>query len=102
MSLSGPKILVFSSHSPANSQPILDCSIPNFKFKYENSENIKRDRVSTVIFNLHQIKRGAFFMGHPVCQFFIYFLLRASFRRLRSELLNPKFGSQRSSVSKKP
>ena len=55
----GPKILDFGSHCSANFQPILDCFIPNFKFKYEDSENIKADRVSTVDFNLHQIKRRA-------------------------------------------
>ena len=32
--------------------------------KYEDSESIKADRVSTVVFNLHQIKRQSFF-GHP-------------------------------------
>ena len=62
----GPKILAFGSHCSANFQPILDCFIPNFKLKYEDSENIKADRVSTVVFNLHQIKRRALFLGHPV------------------------------------
>ena len=38
----------------------------NFKLKYEDSENIKADRVNTVVFSLHQIKHGAFFLGHPV------------------------------------
>ena len=60
-SSAGPKILAFGSHCSVNFQPILDCFIPNFKLKYENSENIKADRVSTVIFNLSQIKRRAFF-----------------------------------------
>ena len=41
------------SHCLANFQPILDCSIPNFKMKYEDSENIKADCVSTVVVNLH-------------------------------------------------
>ena len=36
----GPKILAFGSHCLANFQPILDCFIPNFKLKYEDSENI--------------------------------------------------------------
>ena len=35
----------------------------NFKSKYEDSENIKADRVNTVVFNLHKIKRRTFFMG---------------------------------------
>ena len=33
---------------------------------YEDSENIKAGCVSTVVFNLHQIKRRAFFLEHPV------------------------------------
>ena len=32
---------------------ILECFISNFKLKYEDSENIKADRVNIVIFNLH-------------------------------------------------
>ena len=60
------KILAFDSHCSANFQPILDCFIPNVKLKYEDLENIKADLVSTVVFNLYQIKRRAFFLGHPV------------------------------------
>ena len=60
-----PEILVFVSHCLANFQPILDCFIPNVKLKYEDSKNIKADRVNTVVFNLHQIKRWTFFLGHP-------------------------------------
>ena len=56
-----PKILAFGGHCSANFQPMLDCFIPNFKLTYEDSQNIKADRVSTVLFNLHQIKRRAFF-----------------------------------------
>ena len=63
-SSSGPKILAFGSHCSANFQPILDCFIPNFKFKYENSKNIKADRVNTVVLNLHENKRREFF-GAP-------------------------------------
>ena len=59
-SSTGPKILDFGSHCSANFEAILDCFIPNFKLKYEDSENIKADGVGTVIFNLHQIKRRAF------------------------------------------
>ena len=55
----GPEILVFSSHCSANFQPILDCFMPNVK--YEDSENIKTDRVTTVVFNLNQIKQKNFF-----------------------------------------
>ena len=60
-SSAGPKILAFGSHCSANFQPILDCFIPNFKLKHEDSENIKADRATTVIFNLQQIKHQAFF-----------------------------------------
>ena len=35
--------------------------MPNFKSDYEDLENIKASHVNTVIFNLHQIKRRAFF-----------------------------------------
>ena len=52
-SSAGPKILAFGSDCLANFQPILDCFMPNFKMKYEDSENIKADRVDTVVVNLH-------------------------------------------------
>ena len=66
-SSAGPKILALGSHCSANFQPILDCLIPSMKMsmKYEDSENIKADRVSTVGFNLHQITFRAFF-GTPI------------------------------------
>ena len=60
-SSAGPKILDFGGHCLANFHSILDCSIPNFKMKYEDSQNIKADCVSTVVVNLHQIKRRTFF-----------------------------------------
>ena len=62
-----PEILGFSSYCSAKFQPILDCFIPNSKLKYEDLEIIKAGCVNTVVFNLHQIKCWAFFMGHPVC-----------------------------------
>ena len=37
----------------------LDCFIPNFKLKNEDSEK-KPDRVNTVVFNPHQIKQRKF------------------------------------------
>ena len=46
------KYLAFSSHCLANFQLILDRFIPNFKLKYEDSENIKADCLSTVVFKL--------------------------------------------------
>ena len=42
----------------------MDCFIPKFKLKYDNIENIKTDRVNTVVFNLHEIKQLKFF-GTP-------------------------------------
>ena len=41
-----------SGKCSANFQPILDRSIPNFKVKYEDSENIKADPVNNH-FNSH-------------------------------------------------
>ena len=35
--------------------------MPDFKLKYEDSENIKTYCVDTVVFNLHVIKRRNFF-----------------------------------------
>ena len=35
--------------------------MPNFKMKYEDSEDIKTNRVNAVVFNLHQIKQMNFF-----------------------------------------
>ena len=68
LSSAGAEIQAFVSHCSANFLPILDCFIRNFKLKYEDSENIKVDRVNTVVFNLHHSKRRAFFLegGHPV------------------------------------
>ena len=57
----GTKILAFGSRSLANFQLIFDCFIPNFELKYKDSENIKADRINSIILNLHQIKRQAFF-----------------------------------------
>ena len=54
LSSAGPEILVFVSHCSANFQPILNCFETNFKLKYEDSENIKADRVNAVVFNLNQ------------------------------------------------
>ena len=64
LSSAGPEILPFVSHCSANFQPILDCFIPNFKLRYEDSENVKAGSVNTVVLNLHQIKRQRFF-GTP-------------------------------------
>ena len=66
LSSTGSEILTFGSRCSTNFQPILDCFIPKFKLKYDDLENIKTASVSTVVFNLHQIKRLKFFWGHPV------------------------------------
>ena len=66
MSSAGPEILAFVSHCLANFQPILDCFIQNFKLKYEDSENVKADRINTVVSNSHQTNRRAFYWGHLV------------------------------------
>ena len=68
-----PEILAFVSHCSATFQPILDCFIPNFKLKYEDSETITADLVDTIVFNLHQIKhRTLFFLGHPVKDSYVW------------------------------
>ena len=67
LSSTGSEILTFGSHCLANFQPILDCFVPKFKSEYNNLENIKTDCVNTVVFNLHEIKRLKFFLGHPAC-----------------------------------
>ena len=61
LSSTGSEILTFGSHCSANFKPILDSFIPKFKLEYDDLENIKTDRVSAVVFNLHQIKRLKFF-----------------------------------------
>ena len=85
-SSAGPKILDFGSHCSANFQPILDCFIPNFKLKYEDSENIKADRVSTVDFNLHQIKRRACFFWDTLYKLFSEFRIRGRMWLVISDL----------------
>ena len=62
----GSEILALGSQCSANFQLILDCFIPTFKLKYDDLENIKTDRVNTVVFNLHEIKQLKFFLRHPV------------------------------------
>ena len=66
LSSTGSEILTFRSHCSGNFQPPLDCFIPKSNLKYDDLENIKTDRVNAVVFNLHQIKRLKFFLGHPV------------------------------------
>ena len=56
--------IAFIQGDSAGGSKLIEQTLPNFKFKYEDSENIKSDLVSTVVFNLHQIKRTAFF-GTP-------------------------------------
>ena len=56
LSPAGPEVLAFGIHCSAKFQPIFDCSVPDFKLKFEDLENIKTDCVDTVVFNLPQIK----------------------------------------------
>ena len=51
LSLTGSKILAFGSQCSANCQLILDCFTPKFKLKhaYDDLQNIKTDRVNTVL-----------------------------------------------------
>ena len=56
-----PKSLAFGSHSLANFRPISDCFISNFKLKYEDSENVKADRVNTVVFTYIKLNVGRLF-----------------------------------------
>ena len=66
LSSTGSEILPFGNQCSANFQSILNCFIPKFKLKYDDLENIKTDRVDTVVFNLHEIKHLKFFLGHSV------------------------------------
>ena len=66
LSSAGPEILAFGSHCLAKFQPISNCCIPNFNLKYEDSDDMKTDRVDTVNFKLHKIKQRKFLLGHPV------------------------------------
>ena len=66
LSSAGSEILAFGSHCSANFQTILDCFVPKFKLKYDDLENIKTDRLNTVVFNLLQIELSKFILGHPV------------------------------------
>ena len=61
LSSTGSEILAFGSECSANFQPIFDCFIPKFKVKYDDLENIKIDRVNTVVFNLHEVRQSKFF-----------------------------------------
>ena len=63
----GSEILAFGNQCSANFQPILDCFIPKFKLTYDDLENMKTDRVNTVVFNSHKIEQlKFFFLEHPV------------------------------------
>ena len=66
LSLTGSEILAFGSHCSANFQPILDCFIPKFKLEYDDLENIKTDRVNSIVFNFIKSNNQSFFLGHPV------------------------------------
>ena len=63
LSISGSKIFSFRQPFLGELSPNLDCFITNFKLKFEDSENIKADRVDTVVFSLHQTKCWAVLFG---------------------------------------
>ena len=85
----GSEILAFYSHFSANFQPILDCFIPKLKLEYVDLENIKIDRVNTVVFNLHQIEQSKFFGTPGSFQLTIAWSVAMAMLLLRSAL--PKF-----------
>ena len=62
-SSAGPKILGFSSYCLTNFQQILDCFIPNFKLKYEDSENIKGGPCKYSYFQLTSNQTLSVFLG---------------------------------------
>ena len=66
LSSAGPEILAFISHRLANFQQISDCFTPNFKLKYENSENTQAGRVNSVVFRNTSNQTSGVFLGHPV------------------------------------
>ena len=89
LSSASPEIIVFISHCSANFQPLSGCFIPNVKLKYEDSENMETDGVNTVVFNLHQIKRQAFFCNtryHNTVTFLSLVGYRFALRRISIRL----------------
>ena len=52
LSSTDPVITAFGSHCLPNLKTILNWLIPDVKLTYGDSENIKTDRVNTVVFNL--------------------------------------------------
>ena len=64
LSPAGPEILAVFSHCLVKFQPILDCFIPNFKSKYEDSENMEADRCKYSCFQVISNKTSDIF-GTP-------------------------------------
>ena len=48
-SSASPEILAFGSHCSVDFQPILNCFVPKFTLKYEDSENIMAGSVNRVV-----------------------------------------------------
>ena len=65
-----PEVLTFSIRCLAKFQQVFDWLIPNFKLKYEDSENKETDCADAVVFNLHQIKQRNILVGDT--QFLIH------------------------------
>ena len=62
LSSTGSEILTSGGHCSSNFQPVLNCFVPKFKLEYDNLENIKTVRVTTVLYKiLYQIKQSSVF-----------------------------------------
>ena len=59
LSLTGSEILALGSHCMVNFQT-------KFKLEYDDLENIKADRVNSIVFNFIKSNNQSLFLGHPV------------------------------------
>ena len=79
-SSTSPEILAFGSHCSANFQRILDCFVPNFKLKYEDSQDIIADSMNRNVFIYIKSNVGRFFWETRLVQFlFIYLTSEPSY-----------------------
>ena len=74
LSSEGPDVLAFGSHCSAKFQPILNCFIPKFKLKYEDSENVKTDCADSHFQITSNQTEKVFFLGHQVLLYVVYSL----------------------------
>ena len=61
----GREILAFGSHWLAKFQPILSCLIPNFKLKYEDSEDIRSRSCKCSRFQFASNQTSGVYVGTP-------------------------------------